>query len=633
MAILVIALRLTGGLQTFEWALLDQFFRWRSLEPPDSRVVIVGVQESDLQAFGFPVPDRVLAQALAKLKQQNPRAIGLDLVRDIPVEPGHQTLVQLFANTPNLIGINTVGDAKQEAVAPPPILSQRGQVGFNNLLPDGDEKVRRAILFAHVGKEQPIVSLSLMLAWRYLRSEGIILHLPENSTSSFRLGRTVLHPFQPNDGGYIRTDDSGFQILLNYRGPTGHFATVSLQDVLENRIPPDWAQNRIVLIGTTARSGKDFFSTPYSGTLLHFYPHTSIVAPAQTAGVEIHANITSQLLSAALDRRTPIQVWVEPVEWVWILLWSFAGAAFCWLCRPASSTSVRSLLCSVGGIALIAASLIALCYGAFLVGWWLPLVPPLLALTGSATALTAYIAHQEHRERELVMSLFERHVTPEIADTIWHDRHQFLQKGRLLGHKLTATILFADLRNFTPIAEQTAPEILVGWLNEYLEAMAQVIVVHGGVVDKFIGDSVMAVFGVPVPRTTPAEIGRDAQQAVSCALAMGKRLNWLNQQWQARGLPTVTMRVGIATGMVVSGSLGGFQKLDYTVIGDTVNVAARLEGYDKFFEKSVGNGVCRILISAETAELVQERFSVQFVADEKLKGRDHITRIYQVFPD
>lgn len=118
------------------------------------------------------------------------------------------------------------------------------------------------------------------------------------------------------------------------------------------------------------------------------------------------------------------------------------------------------------------------------------------------------------------MNLFGRHVNPEIAQAIWRDRHLLLKQGRLLGRKMTATVLFKDLKDFSSIAEHTDPEVLMCWLNEYMQAMAQLVLDRGGVVDKFIGDSVMAVFGVPLPRVTPLAIAADATAAVSCALAM-----------------------------------------------------------------------------------------------------------------
>jgi adenylate cyclase len=224
------------------------------------------------------------------------------------------------------------------------------------------------------------------------------------------------------------------------------------------------------------------------------------------------------------------------------------------------------------------------------------------------------------------MTIFGRHVTPEIAEAIWRDRNQILRQGRLLGRQMTATVLFTDLKDFSSVSERIPPEHLMSWLNEYMEAMTQVVLEHGGIVDKFIGDSIMAVFGVPIPRTTPAAIAQDAHQAISCAIQMASTLEALNSKWARQERPTTSMRVGIATGPVVTGSLGGQQRIDYTTIGDCVNVASRLEGYDK----TLSPGLCRILISETTYEYVQDQAPIQFIAMVQLKGRSQTTKIYQI---
>jgi adenylate cyclase len=224
------------------------------------------------------------------------------------------------------------------------------------------------------------------------------------------------------------------------------------------------------------------------------------------------------------------------------------------------------------------------------------------------------------------MNFFGRHVTPQIAEAIWRDRHQLLKEGYLRGRKMTATVLFTDLKGFSTTAELIDPETLMSWLNEYMDAMAELVLAHSGVVDKFIGDAIMAVFGVPMKRTTTDAIAEDAVAAVHCALAMADRLNRLNQRWKQQGRPQTAMRVGIATGKVVTGSLGSSRRLDYTTIGDTVNVAARLESYDK----SIEGGVCRILINEETHQYLQGKFPTRMIGRVLLKGREQPTAVYQV---
>jgi adenylate cyclase len=607
---LVILLRLAGLLQLLEWAALDQFFRLRPPDPAEARIVIVAIDEPDITKAGqWPIPDAVLAQLLENLKKQQPRAIGLDVYRDLPVQPGHQKLVKIFQSAPNIIGIEkVVGDAYGAAVSPTPELLRRNQVSAADLVLDADGKVRRGLLSVKAKNGKTVLGLGAQLALMYLEAKGIKPALTEDK--SVKLGKAVFVRFRGDDGGYVRADDGGYQLLLNFRGRRGSFRTVSMTDVLENRLPPDLLRDRIVLIGSTAPSLNDLFLTPYSSSLFSI--------PTRMAGVEIHANIASQILSAALDNRPLFNVWDEPAEWLWIFVWSCAGATLGWVSKTTLRTAYIFLL--------VCGSMIGVSYFLFLNGWWVPVVPPLLALAGSATAIVAYIAQQDREDRQTVMNLFGRHVTPKIAEEIWRDRDQFLQQGQIVGQKMTATVLFTDLKGFSTIAERTDPATLMSWLNEYMNEMAVAVLDCDGVIDKFIGDAIMAVFGVPIPRMTKEEIAADAIAAVSCAVAMGKKLRALNEQWRVQGRPTLAMRVGIATGTVVAGSLGCSQRVDYTIIGDTVNIAARLESYDK----SLDGGVCRILISEETCQYLQGKFLTKFIGSVPLKGREHPENVYLV---
>lgn len=623
---LLIPLRLGGWLKPLEWWALDQSFRLRPLESTDPRIVIVGIDESDLKGGGtWPVPSAVIAQLLEKLKKQQPRAIGLDIFRDIHMEPQNQTLVKIFKSTPNIIGVEkTFGDDSNPEIAPPPVLSQLGQVSAVDVVADSDGKIRRGMLFVQAKDGQQVPSLGLKLALMYLETQGTT---PDPTAINLQLGQAMFTPFEANDGAYIGADAGGYQILLNFRGPARSFHTVPMKAVLEDRIPPDLVRDRIVLVGVTTTSTKDSFYTPYGSAGL-------MTAPQSMSGVEIQANLTSQIISSVMEGRPLIKTWSDPEEYLWILLWSWIGATLSWMARYGrKATKQLPLLGSVNLkewtaviILVTGGSLIGGCYRAFLMGWWIPVVPPLLALVGSTVVITRYIANLERQEQQTVMDIFGRHVAPEIAEAIWQDRHQLLKKGRLLGRKMTATVLFTDLKSFSSIAEHMDPETLISWLNEYMEAMAQLVLAHGGVIDKFIGDSVMAVFGVPIPHTTTDAIAKDAQQAVRCALAMAAVLKSLNQQWQSQGQPTVAMRVGIATGTIIVGSIGSSQRQDYTTMGDSVNVASRLESYDK----SIDGGVCRILINEETYRYTQNNFPVQIIGSALLRGREQPTAIYQV---
>lgn len=375
----VIVLRFAGILQPLEWAALDQGFRWRPPEPRDERVAIVGIDEAALQQYGFPIPDAVMAQLLQKLHAAGARAIGLDIYRSQPVEPGHAQLKKVFTRLANVVAIEKIAPTSDQGIAPPAVLNPADQVGFSNLVLDSDGKVRRSLLYLYVdGKARK--SFALQLARSYLKAEGITSQLTPGS-EYLQFGGAVLQRFEANDGGYANAEAGGYQVLANYRGPSCKqapqrcpFRLVSIADVLEDRVPLDWLRDRVVVIGSTAPSLKDFFPTPYS-------------TPQPLFGVEIHAHFISQILAAALNGRALIQVWPDPLEWVWIFIWSWVGAALSW--------RVRSPKWFVPSLALAAVLLAGSCYLAFLAGWWLPAVPPLLALGGSAVAIVGHFAYLE----------------------------------------------------------------------------------------------------------------------------------------------------------------------------------------------------------------------------------------------
>ncbi len=372
----VILLRLIGILQSSELAAFDQLFHLRLPEAADERLVIVEINEKDIQQLRqWPFPDQVMAQLLQKLKTYQPRTIGLDIYRDFSVKPGQAEFVKACETIPNLIGIEKLKDQTSLGVAGPPALSQRNQVGFNNIVIDTDGKLRRSLLYWHTdGKVHQ--SLALKLALIYLKAEKITPKRATSNPNYLQLDRTIFRPFQRNDGGYVGEDTNGYQVLVNFRRP-GSFRTVSMADVLAGRVNPAWIRDRIVLIGSTAPSLQDFFYTPYTNNLVR--------AAKPLSGVELHANFVSQILSSTLDGRPLINVWPELVEWLWIFGWSAFGAGIIW--------RMRSPRCASLGLLLVNAALIGSCSLAFLAGWWLPLVPPLLGLLGSAAVITSHLAH------------------------------------------------------------------------------------------------------------------------------------------------------------------------------------------------------------------------------------------------
>src|SRR6185369_16668585 len=229
----------------------------------------------------------------------------------------------------------------------------------------------------------------------------------------------------------------------------------------------------------TAESVKDDFYTPISAGR----------RPKQhVPGVEIHGSLVSQLLRIATSGDRPL--WSPPLlaTWLWVLLWSSLGAFL----------GIRSLKARVLTVAFVLGLIIVV--------------------------MTAYLSYRESAERGTLMRIFSQHVSKEVAEDIWREREQFAGGGRPQPRRLVVTALFTDLTGFTTVSERVGPEALMDWLNEYMGALAPEISRHGGVIRQYAGDSIVAIFGVPVPRHTEAEIARDAVNAVRCALALERRL-------------------------------------------------------------------------------------------------------------
>jgi CHASE2 domain-containing sensor protein len=378
---LVLLVRFSGLLQGMEWMMLDFFFQMRPKAEVDHRITIITIDDPDIKAVGqYPLSDEILAQAIQTLKIYKPRAIGLDLYRDLPVEPGHQQLAEIFKTTPNLIGIEKVVDNQ---ISSPPILAQLEQVGIADQVLDGDGKLRRALLSVRLANGEIRLNLGLKLALRYLEPFGITPHPLPNNPHQMQLGKALLIPLKDSDGGYVRTDTGGFQILLNYHGTEEQFKTFSLVNLLANKIPPEFVRDRVVLIGTTADSVNDLFQSPYSSHLFE--------SPKQMAGVTIHANITSQILSAALHGRPMLKVWPKKVEWLWILFWSGLGAVLISLVKPLKRVVIFVVSTDI--------CLIVITYVAFLQGWWIPLVPTMIGLKITAIALPIISIKQLERKQ------------------------------------------------------------------------------------------------------------------------------------------------------------------------------------------------------------------------------------------
>jgi adenylate cyclase len=293
------------------------------------------------------------------------------------------------------------------------------------------------------------------------------------------------------------------------------------------------------------------------------------------------------------------------VQYAWVAILAFATvAALAWL-RALRGTLVAAAL-AVGAVA--AAWLLFSRQGV-----WLWTVAPVLSVSLAWAGSTAVLETDEAREKARIRRMFQQYVPPAVVRELIH-RPELLSLG---GEERVATVLFSDVQGFSRVAEGLEPTALVALLNEYLTVMTDVVVEHGGVIDKYLGDSLMAEFGVPVP------LDDHAVAACRAALKMRDELRRLRQEWQRRGMPALHARTGINTGRVLVGNLGSFRMMDYTCMGDHVNLASRLEGVNKEYHT-------QILVSEFTWRAVQAHFVGREIDRVRVVGRGEAVAVYEL---
>lgn len=376
---LVVITRLAGGFQSLEWITLDRMLRMRPAEPIDSRILLITVTENDINRIGtYPLPDAELATLLNTLQRHQPAAIGVDIFRNLAVNPGHAPLQAEFA-APNVFTIEKVLPGADGSTVPPPPSSPPEQVGFVDTVTDSDGALRRVLLGTSDAQKQFHFSIAMRLAEHYLNAYGLALQNGDRDPGAMKFGPVEIPRFHPNTGGYIRADAGGVQTLLNFRSGPQPFRKVSLEAVRTGQVAPEWVQGRIVLIGMTAESAKDVVTSTA----------VNIANPALLSGVEAQAHTVSQIVSAVLDQRPLLRSWGEGWEYLWIVAWGVVGLGLGrWLRSPLSITVATV------GLALL---LMVGSYGVLLLGWWLPLFPAVLALVLNGAGLAMALFYRQEQ--------------------------------------------------------------------------------------------------------------------------------------------------------------------------------------------------------------------------------------------
>jgi PAS domain S-box-containing protein len=750
----VIVLEYQGMFQLLEWATFDHYFRLRPPEAPETRIVLVTIDENDLRELaGWPISDRILAQSITNLAATNPAVIGLNIYRDLPVSPGSEALDQLMETLPNLIGVyKLIGSP----VAPPPILAERGLIGFADVVRDQDGKIRRSLISHPNAEDQVQLSFAAQVSLLYLQQERHLeLTVIDPQRSIMELGQARFIPLRGGETGYGQTNAGGYQILSNYRGGQEQFVSISIRDVLANRLTPEALADKIVLIGTVAQSLQQSLYTPYSDTDSNF----------ASSSLVVQGNFISEIIAAALEGR-PLLRWISGwQEVLWTLIWAVSGVIISHRLlgeRRLSRQSHTLRWFWLGGTLVLTGSLpVLLSYLLFQLGWWLPVIAPIMALFGTgfitATGLirerqyesdrrllqflealpvgicvlnqdgtihyanamadqilgqigvpgscdevrqapAAYIAgteqpfpleqtpawralqgqhsqanaldvdlggkrlplemwgapifsrqgnvtfavvafqditsrrqadaEQERATRELfqVNQDLDRALNMEVQLTdaaarfVPHEFLSFLGYESLVDVELgqavekEMSILFSDIRDFTSLSEGMGLQDNFRFINAYLSRMEPAIADNNGFIDKYIGDAIMALFC------------GGADDAVRAAIAMLDCLREYNTTRQRPGRPPLRIGIGINTGSLMLGTVGGQHHLDTTVISDAVNLASRVEGLTKLYGTP-------LLISHGTFLQLEDtnNYMIRLIDRVQVKGKSEKVSVFEVF--
>ncbi len=612
---LTAAFEVGGILAPFSLKAQDQLHLRLPLAPASPEVLLITIDQGDLDFFqeqgvGWPWPRELYAPLLDFCQRGGAVAVIFDLLFTEPSVYGSEddqrfaqaaaragnVLLPIFLsqrrpeNDGNLVEVLTKSCLPLTGTPPatpktfrsiltpiPPLLQAARGLGNVESTPDADGTFRRLPLL-----------VPFQDRW-----------LPSLSLAAFLLSRPPGATWQFADG-YLRQGevaiplDAQGQLLLKFRGPSHSHLRLSAANVIQSEIrlqhgqepiyTPEVVQGTWILIGATAPGLMDLKPSP----LAPIFP-----------GVELHATALDNLLRGDFLRSVP--GWLV---WLWAVFLA-VGMTVLILLVPRLGLVMAGFLAGLG-LHLV---LSAVC---FTQGWLIDPILPATALVLAFGLTTAFSYTTTGRQKAALRTMFSRYMSEEVLQHLL----EHPEKVRLGGERRYLTLFFSDLAGFTTISEGMAPERLVQLLNEYLSAMTDIILAEQGTVDKFEGDAIMAFWGAPLPQAD------HALRACRAALAQQAALVDLNRRFAEQGWPPLACRIGLHTGEAVVGNLGSRKRFDYTVIGDTVNLASRLEGLNKFY----GTNILASETTVQDCQGLIEFLEVDWVA---VKGREQPVAVFQ----
>jgi len=607
-------------LRFMELKALDLRMVSRGQLPTTGQVIIATVDEKSLSEIGrWPWSRSMTAKLVDSLKEYGAKAVGFDIVFAEPeqsacpsadailaksvksaknVSLGYffhtsmkdvEFLTEEYINASgSLIGGSMYSMVREKghegdynlitAYAPVPSIKAIAESGENcgyfNAFPDPDGVIRWSPLVIKF-QDNFYYSLPIALLMKYLDYPMIVLNLAEFGVDGVMLGDLR-----------IPTDEIG-RLLINYLGPAKTFPHYSISDIIAGRLSPELIKGKIVIVGATATGIYDLRVTPFSPV----YP-----------GVELHATVVENILQGNFLEQS-----------AWTTFIDICGIIFFGMIIGIAIPRLKALQ----GILLVMVLLGGFVAGNTLIfakyNTWLNMVYPVLTMMTIYLVITVYRYFTEEREKKKIRGAFQYYLTASVINELLKDP----TKLKLGGDKKDLTVMFSDIRGFTTISEKLTPEELVHLLNEYLTAMTDIVFKYEGLLDKYIGDAIMAVFGAPVDQPD------HAMRSCRTALEMMATLKGLQQKWAAEGRPFVDIGVGINSGDMVVGNMGSNMRFDYTVMGDNVNLSSRLEGINKEYGT-------HIVISEFTYEVVKEEVFCRELDAVRVKGKKLPVKIYEL---
>lgn len=577
--VLVFLLNQIPWFRILEFKTLDWRFEIRGEIPIKEPIVIIAIDDNSIEEFGnWPWPRTSHIKLVEKLRKYGVKTIAFDIYFDTYGEKKEDLAFSMILDKDIVLAsfFISFNDPRygtiRKIIEPIELFALKSKVGLVNPIYDEDGFIRRFSLTSRVF-EKNWFSFPLLVLCSYL-SVDPISYLKEKK---------------------ISVDKNKF-VYINYKGGTLKFPTFSYSEVLKGRIDPKLLKDKIVLVGATTEALHDTHFTPF----YNYLRFGSNLRLGKMPGVEIHANSIATLLS---------KDYIYPLFDSFPLLFILS---FLFTLIPAIPFKKVSGFKNFIIIVFLLISYVILSIILFVkFRLLLPITTPIFALIICYLFVLLYNFIREEREKKEIKNVFQRFVPPSVVDIILSNIEYQLLKTK----RQWISIMFADIRDFTHYSDILLPEEITKILNEYFTYATEMIFKHGGTVDKFLGDAIMALFGTPIYyEDTPI-------RAIKTALEIQNILKTLRESWEEKGYPPFNVGIGITTGEAVAGTIGSKQRMEFTAIGSTVNLAQRLESLAKGGE---------ILVCENTFNFTKDVFEFEDLGFVKVKGKEEPVHIYKV---